>query len=154
MRSKVAILFVMMILGAAAAQGRQSSHTVTVAIPNVLRFRLDDRSAAGRAEVPLTIEVAGGGYRITPAGTSIEVLANGGWQLSASYQPDGSRDGRAKLLWRTTGEWRRFTNYDRVILSGGATRGWQQTTISYGLDAPLPVDGTYRGVVTYTLTRP
>ena len=40
------------------------------------------------------------------------------------------------------------------LAAGGVTPGWLPLVVDYGLLAPVPAPGEYRGVVTYTLTQP
>lgn len=135
--------------GLACAQ----QHSVSVHVPAVLRLRLAE--SPSRIEA-VRIEVAGGGYRINPGHTDLEVLANSDWQLSASYAPASARDADAKLLWRLAdgGGWQPFSPFATTLASGTQAGGWQRLRVHYGLDAPLPADGTYEGVITYTLSRP
>jgi hypothetical protein len=141
---------VMLLLTAVVAQ-QPASHSVTVAIPAVLKLRLNT-SVTTQAEVAVAIEVRDGVYTINPAATEIHILANSGWQLSASYT-HAALHSTVQLLGRVAGEWRAFQPYPTRLLSGTATRGWQAVTVAYGLGS-LPPDGHYQGIVTYTLSRP
>jgi hypothetical protein len=129
-----------------------ASHSVTVAIPAILKLRLDASPSGVQAQVPVTIEVYQGVYAITPAASTLHVLANSGWQLSASYEPFDTQY-RVALLWRVMGEWRALQPYPTRVMTGQASGGWQRLEVHYGL-ADLPPDGRYQGVVTYTLSRP
>ncbi len=148
-------IIILMTLGVAAAQD-SAGHRVNVSIPNVLKLRLDNGTNTSSASVPIDIQVENGNYRIDPAYSELQIFANSNWQLSASYSPDSTNDAQAQLTWRMNdrGSWQDFTAYPRVLSSGEKTQGWQSLSIAYGLKAPLPTDGNYSGVVTYTLARP
>jgi hypothetical protein len=149
-------LISLILLGAFSSALAQTSarHEVSVSIPNVLRLQLDSNTS-DRATVPVSIRVENGVYRIDPHATELRIFANSNWQLTSHYTPRSSLDAEAKLTWRLDGgAWTRFTSYDQLMLSGGKTGGWQHLLVEYGLEQPLPVDGTYEGVITYTLARP
>lgn len=132
------------------AAGQSASHRLTVVIPAILQLRLGD-AAGQQLAVPLAIEVEGGAYAITPASSELWVWANTGWQLSASYSPLGP--GNVALLARVAGRQQLLLSYPTLLASGGATGGWRPLEIGYAL-ASLPPEGSYAGVITYTLSRP
>lgn len=150
-RHVVVLLLALLSLGAWASAQTDASHQVTVRIPTVLRLGLGDDTAAARAEVPLRVEVQDGRYVIDPARTRLEILANSGWQLSASFRPAAGQP--VPLQLGIAGAWHDARPYPSVLLEGAATRGVRTVDVDYGLRS-LPADGTYHGVVTYTLARP
>ena len=62
----------------------------------------------------------------------------------------------ARLAWRLSlaHDWAAFTVTPQQLAAGGVTPGWLPLVVDYGLLAPVPAPGEYRGVVTYTLTQP
>ena len=152
------LFFVLVVLGLAnvAAAQRSSSHDVSLSIPNILRLKIDDSATQDRADVDIDIRVSNGAFEIAPASSSVRVMANSAWQLSASYVPASEADAAAQLMWRAAaaeGGWERFTSYPQIVERGENTRGWQNFNLRYGLQS-LPADGHYQGTVTYTVTRP
>jgi hypothetical protein len=142
------------VLGAPCAAQTGSSHEVRIAVPTILRLRIDGGPTASLSEVPLAISVAGGVASLEPDRTRVQVLANTRWQLSAAFSPEG---GSATLELGFVVDDRPVAwqgpNLVRVVLRGDATCGWREETIRYLL-AAVPADGSYGGIITYTLTRP
>ena len=132
---------------AQSAASHTASHTVGVSIPAVLRLSVDGSAYSQTQSVALQVEVAGGGYRVTPGNTSLTIFANTAWQLFASFKGDD-----LALTWRLDGRSARLRSFPQVLMGGGAG-GWRTLSVHYGL-AQLPADGRYQGLVTYTLTRP
>lgn len=151
MRLNVLVSLIVLVFSSSLAQ--EVSHQVSVSLPNILRLKIDKQQTASSADVAVQVIVKNGAFEITPAHTTVEVLANSDWQLSASYQPDTRADAAAKLSWAMNGVEKAFTSYPSVLAGGKATNGWQGFDLEYGL-AALPADGIYGGTVTYTLARP
>ncbi len=152
------VFFVLVVLGLAniAAAQKSAGHDVSISVPNILRLKIDDDVAQDQANVDVSIRVADGAFEIAPAGSSVQVMANSAWQLSASYVPASEADAAAQLMWRAEADksgWERFTSYPQIIERGENTGGWQNFDLRYGLQT-LPADGHYQGTVTYTVTRP
>lgn len=146
-------VFILLVSGCGLAQN-SASHTVSVRIPSVLRLRIDGGEAQRRAEEAIRIRVHDGAYAIEPSRTQVRVIANSAWQLHARYEPSGERDAAAKLMWHLgSGPWHPFSALDTMIAAGTPASGREGLSIVYGLEE-LPAEGNYRGVVTYTLTRP
>ena len=133
---------------------KSASHDVKLSVPNILRLKIDDSAARDQAKVAIQIRVADGAFEIAPALSTVQVMANSAWQLSANYVPASQKDA-AQLMWRveTEGSWERFTAYPQLVEQGENTKGWQSFNFRYGLQT-LPADGHYQGTVTYTVTRP
>lgn len=155
MRALVALVgLATLVLGAPCAAQTRTSHEVRVSVPTVLRLSIDDRSPGSVGEVPLSIDVASGVASITPDHTNIRILANTRWQLSAAFAPAVGSE-MLQLTYAVDVErvvWR-ASEFAPVVLSGVATCGWREASVQYGL-ARLPADGTYGGMITFTLTRP
>jgi len=143
-----------LVLGAPCAAQTRSSHEVRIAVPTFLRLRIDDGAPGSVAELPLTIDVAAGIARFDPVQTRIQILANTRWQLTVAFAPAADSEA-IELTFAITGEWvlRNASAFAAVLLSGAATCGWREASVQYGL-ARTPTDGTYGGVITYTLARP
>ena len=151
------VLFILVLgLANVAAAQRSGAHDTSVGVPNILRLKIDDSIAEDQANVDIDIRVSNGAFEIAPARSSVQVMANSAWQLSASYVPTSAEDAAAQLMWRAgavEGGWERFTSYPQIIERGENTGGWQNFDLRYGLQT-LPADGHYQGTVTYTVTRP
>jgi len=136
----------------ASAQPGSASHQVSVTIPQVLRLRLDGGANAAVDEVRIRVRVDDGRLHLDPPSTRLAILANGSWQVIATFKPDAaSRD--LPLLAAVDGAAPSRLGAPRALLAGAATRGWADAMVRYGL-AYLPADGTYGGVITFTLARP
>jgi hypothetical protein len=153
------ILLLVLSLFATGHTQTSSSHAAVVRIPPVLHLRLvgsSDSPASNRVIEEIDISVDEGLVRITPAGTRLQVFANTGWQLLATYAPHRSEGGPATLAWRPSGggAWTPLTPYPQVLVADRATQRWTGIDLDYGLVRPLPPDGAYGGVVTFTLVQP
>jgi len=155
MRSVVTLVGLMtLFLAAPCAAQTRATHEVSVSLPTILRLRIDAGPTWSLGGVPLTIDVAAGVASLEPDHTRVQVLANTRWQLSAAFNPEGNStplelgfvvDDRP-VTWHRT-------SLVHVVLRGDATCGWHEETIRYLL-AAVPADGSYGGLITYTLTRP
>lgn len=148
---RIAFIVALLLSGPALAQG-SAQHQVSVSIPTVLRLRIDDRVAHDIVSVPIDVRVDGADRTIDPASTRLELLANTGWQLSARYTAVHADSGLV-LSWHALGEGGVLRGSPSIIARGRATGGWHAIEVAYGV-ANAPVDGHYRGVITYTLARP
>lgn len=137
--------------GPALAQTR-AAHRVSVTIPSVLRLRLDADAATDRAQVDLAVDVADGVPTVMPGSTTVQLLANGAWDLHVAFSGDAGLGLTAQL---DGGRSAALDGRDRVLASGGSTGGWMSTRVRYLAPAAVALaDGRYGGTVTYTLTRP
>jgi hypothetical protein len=136
----------------AGAQPDPAAHRVSVTIPQVLRLRLDGGARSAVGEVPIRVRVDDGRLHLDPPSTRLAILANGAWQLTVAFTPDAA-SGTLPLLATVDGAAPTRLGAPQALLAGAPTRGWVDATVRYGL-AYLPADGTYGGVVTFTLARP
>jgi hypothetical protein len=165
---QVGFLLTLCFVGILSFTRAQNDQDVHVSLPEILSLELDDSSATSEAAldlditvglditISLDITVSKDSYEITPATTTLRILANTAWQLSASYI---SSDPRVRLTWRVDNQApQRLQSYSQILLQGGSTVTKTTTaktiTVAYGLAQPLPPEGHYQAVVTYTLTRP
>lgn len=134
------------------ALAQEQSHSVSVALPSILMLELGTNSSL--KDVPLNIEVNKDSYVINPGQSTLRVLANQNWALSAKYQASSKQDETVKLMFNAGSDWHAFGQFDKVVARGQKAAGWQNIVVDYKLDTPLPPEGNYQGVITYTLTKP
>jgi hypothetical protein len=129
----------------------QSEHDVRVSIPEILSLELEGASGTNETRVRLDITVnQDNSATITPASSSLRIVANTAWQLSASYL---ASDPRLQLTWHLdNGASQRLSASPQPLLLGDSLSA-KNLTFIYGLAQPLP-EGNYYALVTYTLTRP
>ncbi len=147
----LATIVALALVGSTLAQG-SANHHVSVSIPTVLRLRIDNTVASDRASVPVSVRVDGALREIDPAATRLEVFANTAWQLSVSYTPVGGGSGLV-LSWHTVGSSGVLGSSPAIVAGGRATGGWRLIDVDYGI-VNASADGTYQGVIAYTLARP
>jgi hypothetical protein len=143
--------FILFLLGLSQAQ-MDSGHQVSATLPVLLQLRYPGQ-VGEQVTIPVTATIHNGVYELTPSGSTLYIRSNTDWQLSASFEPhDTSTSLRfvAKLQRR----WQRLKPYLTAFSAGQKTNNWQPLEIDYGLEAPLPPDGTYQGILTYTLIHP
>ena len=147
----LATIVALALAGSTFAQG-SAQHQVGVRIPTVLRLRIDHQVASDHADVPVTVRVSGALREIDPAATRLEVFANTDWQLSISYAPVAGGSGLV-LSWHAVGNHGVLRGSPSIVAGGRATGGWRSIDVGYGI-VNEPADGTYQGVIAYTLARP
>jgi hypothetical protein len=133
------------------ALSQSSGHTVSVSVPTLLQLRLGDE-VAQQFTLPITADIHEGVYELTPATSTLFVRSNTSWKLLASFTPFSETP--LRLTGRLGLSWQRFKSYEAAFAAGPKTLGWQPLEIAYGIETPLPPDGTYRGIITYTLVHP
>jgi hypothetical protein len=143
--------FMLLLLGLAEAQ-TDSSHTVSATFPTLLQLRYGGQ-VAEQVTIPVTATIRDGVYELTPRGSTLYVRSNTDWQLSASFEPQDA-DTSLRFVAKLQTTWQRLKPYLTSFTAGQRTKSWQPLEIDYGLEAPLPPDGTYRGTLTYTLIHP
>ena len=131
---------------------QEQSHSVSVTLPSILMLELGTNSS--QRDVPLSIEVGKDSYTINPGQTSLRILANQNWALSAKYQANLKQDDTVKLMFNAGADWQAFGLFDKVVVRGQKAAGWQDILVNYKLDTPLPPEGSYQCVITYTLAKP
>jgi hypothetical protein len=136
------------------ASAQEVTHKVLARVPQILQITLPDAPYIPSGEVSIEIFVIDGHYVISPSHTRIAILANSNWQLAASFAPLRETDAPVKLTYQTGETWHRLYLYPQVIAEGVKQTGWQYLSVHYGLDTPLPPDGRFQGLVTYSLARP
>jgi hypothetical protein len=142
--------FIFLLLGLAYAQS-DSSHTVSVALPTLLQLRYGGQ-VGEQVTIPVTARVHDGVYELTPKSSTLFVRSNTDWQLSASFEPHTNTS--LRFVAKLHNNWQRLKPYLTAFSAGQKTNTWQRLEIDYGLEAPLPPDGTYQGTLTYTLIHP
>lgn len=147
----LATIVALALVGSTLAQG-SANHQVSVSIPTVLRLRIDHTVASDHASVPVNVRVDGALREIDPAGTRLEVFANTAWQLSVSYTPVAGGSGLV-LSWHAAGNSGILRSSPAIVAGGRATNGWRSIDVDYGI-VNDSADGTYQGVIAYTLARP
>ena len=147
----VATIVALALVGSTLAQG-SANHQVSVSIPTVLRLRIDHTVSSDNASVPVSVRVDGALREIDPASTRLEVFANTAWQLSVSYTPVAGGSGLV-LSWHAAGTSGVLRGSPAIVAGGRATGGWRLIDVDYGI-VNEPADGTYQGVIAYTLARP
>jgi hypothetical protein len=142
---------VLLLIGFVGAQ-RDSSHTVSARFPTLLQLRYGGQ-VAEQVRIPVTATVHDGIYELTPKSSTLYVRSNTHWQLSASFE---SHDTGTSLRFvaKLQNNWQRLKPYLTSFTAGQKTDSWHPLEIDYGLEAPLPPDGTYQGILTYTLIHP
>ena len=155
MRALVALVgLATLVLSAPCAAQTRNSHEVRISVPTILRLRIDDGAPGSVAEVRLSIDVAAGIARFDPGQTRIQILANTRWQLTVAFaRTEGSEPIELTYAVVDGVVLRHASAFAPVLLRGDATCGWREASVQYGL-ARTPTDGTYGGVITYTLARP
>ncbi|MFO8149210.1 MAG: hypothetical protein R6T93_02850 [Trueperaceae bacterium] len=151
--SKVVALSLALVapLGGARAQSA-GSHRVSVAIPVVLRLRLDDGHLAPEGAIDVEVYARAGVTTIDPGTTRVAVRANTTWHLDARFRADTGSEALRLTGRLGDGPWLELCDGARLV-TGDATRGWTVFEVAYGV-AQVLADGNYRGTVVYTLTRP
>lgn len=147
----LATIVALALAGSTLAQG-SAQHQLGVRIPTVLRLRIDHQVESARANVPIDVRVEGARHEIDPATTRLEVFANTDWQLSISYTSVGNGS-ELVLRWHALGSEGVLQVSPSVLADGRATAGWHSIDVRYGI-VNEPADGTYQGVIAYTLARP
>jgi hypothetical protein len=143
--------FILLLLGLAQAQS-DSSHTVSVALPSLLQLRYGGQGGE-QVKIPVTATIREGVYELSPGGSSLFVRSNTDWQLSASFEPHEANTS-LRFVAKLQTHWQRLKPYLTFFTAGQKTNNWHPLEIDYGLEAPLPPDGTYQGTLTYTLVHP
>ena len=147
----LATIIALALAGSILAQG-SANHQVSVSIPTVLRLRIDHQAANDHAAVPVAVRVESAVREIDPASTRLEVFANTDWQLSISYAPINGGSVLA-LSWHAFGASGTAHRSPSVLTGGRATGAWRSIDVTYGI-VDEPADGTYQGMIAYTLARP
>lgn len=141
----------LLILGLAQAQ-TDSSHTVSATFPTLLQLRYGGQ-VAEQVTIPVTATVQGSVYELMPSGSTLFIRSNTDWQLLASFEPHDA-DTSLRFVAKLQTTWQRLKPYLTSFTAGQKTSNWHPLAIDYGLEAPLPPDGTYQGILTYTLIHP
>jgi hypothetical protein len=137
--------------GGAWAQSA-ASHHVSVSIPVVLRLRLDDDHTASEGRIDVEVLARDGFATIDPGTTRVAVRANTAWHLDARFHAASGSEALELIGRLGDGPWLDLCDGVRLV-DGGATRGWTDFEVAYGV-AHVLSDGRYSGTVVYTLTRP
>jgi hypothetical protein len=139
----------LLLLGVVQAQ-RDSGHTLSVALPTLMQIRYGDQLAQ-QVVIPVTATIQNGVYELTPKSSSLYIRSNTDWQLLASFEPQNTS---LRLVAKLQTTWQRVKPYLTTLTAGQKTSTWQALNVDYGLEAPLPSEGTYQGILTYTLIHP
>jgi hypothetical protein len=139
----------LLLLGSAYAQ-TTTHHTVSAKLPTLLQLRYAGQSGQ-QVNVPISAEVRQGVYDLSPKSSTLQIRSNTNWQLLASFEPVNTS---LNFVAKVQESWQHLKPYLTNFVAGQKTKNWLALEVSYGLEAPLPPNGTYQGIVTYTLIHP
>jgi hypothetical protein len=144
------LVMLALFLSFVSAQGETK---VRIRIPVVLKLSLDGQGIDHPARVPVTVKVKDGVYEISPEQTRLRVIANTSWQLSIQVIQRTSGHDVVNLSYQLDNDpWQPIHSYAQPLRQG---RGMQNSemTVHYGL-RNIPLNGTYKMLVFYTLSHP